>query len=255
MLGVASLKFILISPLVSGAGASTIAANLSYCLSKKDERVLLVSAERSFSETDALFGLPSGRVPGWRSSDTPLEDLTWKISPTLHYLPAGRSDISSPVGQKKFRSENELIQSLNDETGIEWLVLDGFNRDSLIRATGQNSGIALHVVEANSSGMQALSEFRNSGDWSIPGTYCLVNKHHQRSRLEQDLVKLFRNFLQEKFCPVVFGFDEIALRAALRKEVLCQNFAFTDLGEKFFDLSTWVKLRFVSANPERVAQT
>lgn len=248
----ASLKFILISPLVSGAGASTIAANLSYCLSMKGESVLLISAERSFSGTDALFGLPSGRVPGWRTSDTSLQNLTWKISPTLHYLPAGRSDISSPADQKTFRSENDLLQSLKNETEFEWLVLDGFDQDSLIKVAGQSSGITLYVVEANSSGMQALSEFKHSKNWSIPRTFCLVNKHHQHSRLEQDLVKLFRNFLQEKFCPLVFGFDEIALRAALRKEVLCQNFAFTDLGEKFFDLSTWVKLRFVSGPPEKV---
>lgn len=244
------MRFILINPLLNGVGASTIAANLSYCLSKEEKKVLLIQANGSFSSTDVLLDLPRGEIPGWRTSDASLEDLIWKIFPSLYYLPAGRGD-SLSIEVKAHRTGNELIQSIRDLPGYEWIILDGFDRQGLLNSSGELSDIALYVVEPNSSGMEALSEFRKTKDWSVPGTYCVVNKFHPQSRLEQDLVKLFRNFLQEKFCPLIFSFDEIALRAALRKEFICKNFSFTDLGGKFHDLSTWVKLQFVSGAIER----
>ncbi len=237
------MKLIFISHLLNGVGASTIAANLSYCLTREEEKVLLIQADSSFSGTDALLGLPREEVPGWRTSVASLEDLAWKIIPSLLYLPAGRRN--SSFLEKDVRTENELIQSVRELTGFEWIVLDGFDRQSLLSSSDKSPDVVIYVVEPSSSGMEALSEFKKSKNWSAPRTFCVVNKFHPQSHLEQVLVKLFRNFLKEKFCPLVFSFDEIALRAALRKEFICKNFSFTDLGGKFHELATWVKLQFV----------
>lgn len=194
-----------------GVGVTSLLAAMGHALHALGERVILVD----LCPENLLrlhFNLAVSESGGWARAmldGQPWHEQAWEIEPGLCILPYGKVSTSEQrvVEQKLASSPGlwaERTAQLRDQ--YDWALLDLPQRLPGHTAAS-NCDIKIQVVEADAS-CHILLEQQPSN------RLLLVNRHDPASRLQSDLLLLWRERFAARLVPLIIHRDE-AMREAL----------------------------------------
>jgi flagellar biosynthesis protein FlhG len=118
------LRVLAVSSGKGGVGKTNIVANLSYALSKRGKKVLVVDADLGLNNIDILLGLASKKHIGHvLSGESNVEDIILNGPEGIHVLPAGDGlqELTQLEAEKKMMLMDELDRV---SRGYDFLIFD-----------------------------------------------------------------------------------------------------------------------------------
>ncbi|WP_107850634.1 cellulose biosynthesis protein BcsQ [Oceanimonas marisflavi] len=208
------MRLLSISGIRGGTGTTTVLAALGYALHRLEQRVLLVDLSPA-NMLGLHFEQPVSHQQGWARAY--VESADWRaqaleLQPGLCLLPHGRI-----TRQEQERLElwlrnhpgewNRRMSRLADR--FDWILFDS-PHDSGARAGSLQPDVSIQVINADAA-CQVLLQAAPSASW------LLVNRFEAGSRLQQDLLLLWRRQFADRLLPLVLHRDESTAEALAHK--------------------------------------
>lgn len=208
------MKLLGMRGLRGGTGSSTMVAALGYALHRLGQRVLLVDLCPA-NLLGLHFEQPVRHRQGWGRAQ--VENADWcaqalELQPGLCLLPYGHT---SEQEQERLalwlRNHsavwNRRMQQLTDD--FDWVLFDS-PHDGAAQADSLQPDVSIQVVNADAAS-QVLLQRQSSASW------LLVNRFDAGSRLQQDLLLLWRQQFAGRLLPMLMHRDEATAEALAHK--------------------------------------
>lgn len=176
-------------------GVSSIAAAMTYSLSKQGLKTVCIDADNSKNSVSAslLFGLDRqnyGFLDALKDNTLNRENqsLLYKYTENAYFIPFGSAHELINSKESCIATAKALIKSLEQFKAIDFLIIDAGNRESLFaKALSSFSTMTVTVIESEQNSLIRL----NSIDVQ-DNEYFLVNKMVAASRIMNDVFLLMK---------------------------------------------------------------
>ncbi|AEY02636.1 cellulose synthase [Oceanimonas sp. GK1] len=208
------MKLVCVSGIRGGTGSTTMLAALAHALHRLEQRVLLVDLS-SANMLGLHFEQPISRRQGW--ARTHVESADWRaqaveLQPGLCLLPYGHTSVQERERLALWlrnhpgewnRRMNRLL------AGFDWVLFDS-PHDALAQTRSLQPDLSIQVVNADAA-CHVLLQAQPSRHW------LLVNRFDPASRLQQDVLLLWRQQFADRLLPLTMHRDEATAEALAHK--------------------------------------
>lgn len=237
-----------IQNLRSGAGASFLAASLSWHFSHMRRKVLALSISASSAPLELYFNIPIPCRDGWltsvREGCSPFDAL-WRYTPSLYVLPLGSGEFADSRWNSRSLQVEVCCRLIREalDRGFSDIVVDAGNGSAPQQnwAAGIVSALAdviFTVGEPDAGCLMTLAGKELHAKESV-----VLNK----VRPESSSMKEAKEFLEvlpvvsDHLAPVDIPFDDLALEASFLKQPIAQTMPDAASSRTITSLGCWAR--------------
>lgn len=239
-----------IQSLRSGAGASFLAASLSWHVSHMSRKVLALSVSDSPAPLELYFNIPLPCREGWltcvRDGRSPFDAL-WRYTSSLLVLPLGCGEMSHSRWNARAVQIETCCHLIREalERGFTDIIVDAGNSGALQQnwASGITNALAdviFTVGEPDAGCLMSLAERQLH-----PKEAVVLNKVRPESASMKE-AKEFLNVLpgiSDHLAPIAIPFDDLALEASFLKQPVAQTVPDAASSRMISSLACWARLQ------------
>ncbi|NHH99979.1 MULTISPECIES: cellulose biosynthesis protein BcsQ [Oceanimonas] len=215
-----------------GVGVTSVLAALAQALHRLGQRVLLVDLSPN-NMLGLHFELPFAHVDGWARGEN-WREKALELQPGLCLLPYGRL-----VREEQERLElwfrnrpgewNRRLSGLRDE--FDWVLFDA-PQALPGHAESLEPDLDVRLIRPD-MGCQVLLHQQPEPEW------LLINGHDPASRLQQDLLLLWRRQFAGRLLPLALHQDETMAEALAHKLPLGTYAPLSETADRIHSLAVW----------------
>ncbi len=233
-----------------GVGKSVITANLSACLAKNNDEVIVLDSVLNLPNQQIIFGVePPIRLTNVLNGKVDTENALYEVLPNIHLL------VDSPVEYNEqydtAASLSQVIQNIKDLNSFDYLLIDTQSgiSEQLLEICGQSDLVIIMITDEPTSLLDAYGLVKILINYVNPNKIAiLVNNvidSDDAIEISQKLNLATNKFLNIKFSLLGFVPYSRNFRLSIqRQEILVNNYEFDESAKSLNDIASIIKSRF-----------
>ena len=240
---------ILIQGIRSGAGASFLAASLSWQLSLSSKKVLALSANDSDAPLELYFNFPEPCGDGWLAAarkDAAVCSALWHYTDSLYVLPMGKGEAADSFWvdrSHRIKAACTLCKQVLEE-GFTDIVIDagvasGNGRSLFNEIMNALADYSITSAEPDAGSLMTLAGRRFASNEEV-----LLNKLRSESASMREASKFLYALpgVSEKLVPFSVPWDDLALEAAFLSQPISQTVPDAASAKAISSLACWIRV-------------